>query len=194
MKLRRIFSVVVALVAVVIGYCAFILDWRGRPTCHKQIMGAFGKWTADNGNDPNSGTNEFPNMNGRGTDSLLTTAKQMGGYMDWVKTYNYVPGLHENDPGDLVLLYMNRSTRWTWHGKVPTVFKKKEWIVVPVDFAFGERPRSGPGELSERIPIEEFRERLKRTLDFIRTNERPNWEKVVAEHTKFLDSIESIQR
>jgi hypothetical protein len=45
--------------------------------------------------------------------------------------------------------------------------------------------------LSERVSLDEFRSTLKRTLDFIRTNERPNWQAVVAEHSKFLNSLQA---
>ena len=66
---------------------------------------------------------------------------------------------------------------------------------MPEPFAPPEgRPPSGPGELSERVSLDEFRSRLRRTLDFVRTNERPHWQTVVAEHGKFLDSIEHVDR
>jgi hypothetical protein len=58
----------------------------------------------------------------------------------------------------------------------------------------GGRPPSGPGELSERVSLAEFRSRLQRTLDFVRTNERPNWQTIVAEHAKFLDAVEHVDR
>ena len=121
----------------------------------------------------------------------------MGGYMVWAKDYNYVPGLRENDPADLVLMYFNRPTRWNWHGHPPTIFKEKAWIIIPVDFDMGVnfRPHTGQGgECSERVSLDEFRSRLRRTLDFVRTNERPNWQTVVAEHSKFLESIEHVAR
>jgi hypothetical protein len=118
----------------------------------------------------------------------------MGGHMAWATNYRYVPGLREDDPGDLVLLYLDRLTRWTWHGPPPTILKAKAWIVVPVDFTMGFRPPSGGGELSERVSLDEFRSRLRRTLDFVRTNERPHWQTIVAEHTKFLKSIEQVER
>jgi hypothetical protein len=182
------------LVGLALGYYNFILDWEGRPFCHKQITLAFVCSMHDPGinfaNDPKP----FPNVKGVGPDSLATIRDGMNGYMDWAKDYRYVPGLREDDPGDLVLMYFNRPTRWTWHGPPPTIFKEKAWIIVPVDFAEGMRPRSGPGEESERVSLDEFRSRLRRTLDFIRTNERPNWQTIVAEHTKFLHSIEHVDR
>jgi hypothetical protein len=182
------------LVALALIYYHFILDWEGRPYCHKQVLSAFKMWMQDNGMDINSDTNPFPNVNGVGKDSLASINEEMNGHMDWAEGYKYVPGLREGDPGDLVLLYVDRPTRWVWHGPASTIFKKKAWIIVPVDFAMGGRPQSGPGELSERVSLEEFRIRLRRTLDFVRTNERPHWQTVVAEHTKFLGSLEHAAR
>ena len=178
------------LVGLAFGYYCLILDWQARPFCHKQIMMSFLVWMHDQG----AGTNTFPNVSGKGADSLAEIREEMAGNMRWANGYKYVPGLREDDPGDLVLMYLDRPTRWTWHGPPPTIFEKKAWIVVPVDFAMGDRARSGPGESSERVSLDEFRNRLRRTLDFVRTNERPNWQTVVAEHTKFLDSIEHVER
>ena len=172
------------------GYYYFILDGQARPFCHKQVMLSFVQWMSDHGMDINSRTNPFPNVGGKGADSLAEIREEMGGSMSWATGYRYVPGLREDDPGDLVLMYLDRSTRWTWHGAPPTIFKEKAWIVVPLDFAMGDRPSAGPGELSERVSLDTFRNRLRRTLDFVRTNERPNWQTIIAEHAKFLDSIE----
>jgi len=185
-------GILAVLLALALGYYYLILDWKGRPVCHKQIMMSFLLWMDDNGMDSNSHTNAFPNVNGLSQNSLAIIRDQMG-YMTWTNNYNYVPGLHEDDPGDLVLMYVNGSTRWTWHGPPPIRFEKKAWIVVPVDFKMGGRPPAGDGELSERISLKEFQTRLRRTLDFIRTNERPNWKAVVAEHTKFLNSLEQVK-
>jgi hypothetical protein len=181
------------LVGLAIGYYNLILDWEGRPSCHKNIMGAFLMWMDEQGMDVDNETNVFPNIEGRGWDSLTVISDAMGGSMEGLSEYRYVPGLRQDDPGDLVLMYVDRATRWTWHGPPPTIFEEKAWIVVPVDFASGGRPRSGPGELSERVSLDEFKSRLKRTLDFVRTNERPHWETIAAEHTEFLDSLDRVQ-
>ncbi len=178
-----------SLIGLAFGYYRLILDWEGRPFCHKQIGLGFLQFTHESGGHIVSYPKPFPNVKGLSQDSLASIREVMG-YMDWVRDYNYVPGLREDDPGDLVLMYVNRPTRWTWHGQPPTIFKEKQWIIVPVDFTWGMRPRSGPGELSERVSFSEFRGRLRRTLDFVRINERPNWQAVVSEHKKFLDSIE----
>jgi hypothetical protein len=181
----------VLIVALPFSYSHFILDWQGRPFCHKVVESGFKMWMGDQGLDFNSNTNAFPNVDGRSWQSLAAIQKQMNG-TNWARNYRYVPGLRENDPGDLVLLYLDQPTRWTWHGPPPTIFKEKRWILVPVDFAPRPRPGSSSegGELSERVTEEEFKRRLKGTIEFVRTNERPHWQTIVAEHTRFLESIE----
>ena len=182
------------LIVIVVGYCGLILYWSGRPYCHKQIMfGFLNEMNGDLANDSKS----FPNVKGKSCDSLTSINESVGGYMDWTNDYNYIPGLREDDPPDLVLMYFNRPTRWNWHGAPPTIFKKKAWIVIPVDFEMeaGLHPHTNElGECSERVTTAEFCNRLKRTLDFVRTNQRPNWQTVFAEHNKFLDAIEHDKR
>jgi hypothetical protein len=190
-------GVLTVLIALAFGYDQFILDWDGRPTCHKGIMLSFLTVMHESGGDILADPKPFPNVKGSSRDSLETIRDSMGGYMVWAKDYNYVPGLRENDPADLVLMNFNRPTRWNWHGHPPTIFKEKAWIIIPVDFDMGVnfRPHTGQGgECSERVSLDEFRSRLRRTLDFVRTNERPNWQTVVAEHSKFLESIEHVAR
>ena len=184
-------SLFAVLVGLAFGYYFFILDWQNRPFCHKQIMFGFLNVMHPNGGDILHDQKPFPDVNGLSQSSLATISESMGGYMAWTNDYNYIPGLREDDPPDLVLMYFNRPTRWNWHGAPPTIFKDKEWIIVPVDFGGGLdfRPHGEIGECSERVSLDEFRVRLKRTLDFIRTNERPNWQTIVAEHEKFLNSL-----
>ncbi|MBL9171435.1 MAG: hypothetical protein JNN07_27125 [Verrucomicrobiales bacterium] len=140
-------------------------------------------------------TNAFPNLGGRSRESMLAISNELGGYIRWVDDYRYVAGLTSDDPGDLVLLYVSAATRWTWHGqRPPTRFQEKGWIIVPVDFKLLEHRdprRLPPGELSERVPVQEFAQRLRKTLDFLKTNQRPNWRTVVAEHERLLESLGS---
>jgi hypothetical protein len=180
-------GVIAALIGLPFGYYHLILDWQGRPYCHKQVYTAFRLWMDD------AKTNAFPNIEGSSWNSLVEIREEMNG-MDWAKHYRYVPGLREDDPGDLVLMYLDCPTRWAWHGGPPTIFKEKAWILVPVDFGLDLDRRRGPGECSERVSFDEFRSRLERTLAFVRTNDRPNWRTVVADHTKFLDSIKRVDR
>ena len=181
-------SIIAVLAVVAFVFYYFITDWQGRPTCHKAFMLGFLQWEEDHDMDSSNRTNSFPNINGKSADSLFAIRDQVGGYTNWANDYRYVPGLREDDPGDLVLMYFNRPTRWTWHAAPPTRFQEKAWMVVPLDFAQFRRVKGG-GEMSERVSLEEFRSRLQRTLEYVRTNERPNWQTVVAEHTQFLDSI-----
>ena len=180
------------LVGSALGYYHFILDWHGRPICHKQITLSLSTVMHSSDGVITTEWQPFPNVRGSSQDSLATLSESMAGYMVWTNDYNYVPGLREDDPPDLVLLYFTRPTRWNWHGSPPTVFNAKAWILIPVDSAgVGFRPHTGQtGECSERVSRDEFRRRLRGTLDFIRTNERPNWQTVVAEHARFLHSIE----
>lgn len=178
----------VVLTALAVAYFFFMLDWSGRPFCHKQYYAGFGIWM------DHDKTNAFPNAGGRSSDSLMAIREEMGGGTGWAKHYRYVPGLQQDDPGRLVLLYFDSPTRWTWHGQPPTVFEEKAWLVVPVDFTQGSRPMSGVGEMSERLTTEEFKRRLGETIEFVRTNSRPHWQEIVAEHTKFLESLEHARK
>jgi len=184
-------------VGLAFGYYFLILDWQGRPFCHKQLMFGFLGVMHPSGGDLTNAKEPFPNVKGLSQDSLAAIRESMGSHMAWTNDYDYVPGLREDDPPDLVLMYFNRPTRWNWHGPPPTICEKKAWIIVPVDFGSGSgfRPNTGQlGECSERVSLVEFRSRLRQTLDFVRTNERPNWQTIVAEHTKFLDSLEHVDR
>jgi hypothetical protein len=139
--------------------------------------------------------NPFPNVGGVGEDSMAALHTEMNEQMAWMQDYRYVPGLRQDDPGDLVLMYFNRPTRWASHVAPPTIFAAKEWILIPVDFiCFGSRTPSGPGENSEQVSADEFTSRLKKTIDYIRAKQRPNWQTIVAEQTKFLESIDGFDR
>jgi len=173
------------IVSLAVGYYYGILDWQAQPVCHKQVMGAFMAWMMDNGMKAETQANPFPNADGFSKNSLYLIANEMGSTRDWAKDYGYVVGLRQDDPGELVLMNIDRPTRWTWHGGPPTIFKQKAWLIVTVDF-----DSHGGGELSERISTTEFKRRLAGTIDFVRTNARPNWQTVVAEHTKFLEALE----
>jgi hypothetical protein len=173
-----------------VGYYRFILDWENKPFGHKQVMLALMNWMDMNKTDGKSGTNPFPNVGGSGPASLAAIHQQMLENMEWAKDYGYVPGLRQIDPGNLVLMYFRRPTRWTMHIDSPTIFHDKGWILVPVDFCVGARERSGPGEQSEWVSENEFKQRLKATINYLREKQRPNWETIVAEQTKFLESID----
>ena len=171
-------------------YRLLFWDWDGQPYCHKQIDFAFMRWQ-----EPHKFTQTvFPNIDGSSAKSLAEIHESFG-EMKVEEMYLYVPGLRRDDPGDLVLMYFARPTRWTWHGgPLPTIFRSKGWIMIPVDMRFygaGIDREGGPGEFSEWVSFEEFKQRLQKTLDFLRDNERPNWEAVVEEHKRFLGRAEN---
>lgn len=195
MRLARLTRWVGLTLVVLVGlfalYFRFILDWEGQPVCHKCVMSACEMWMDEHH------TNAFPNVNGNGSNSLAELHRYYPG-VNLQTRYGYVAGLQKDDPPDLVLMYVNQPTRWIWHGPPQTVFAKKAWIVVPVDFAMPTLPQKArqpikPGECSETLTDNEFRARLKRTIDFVRNNQRPNWETVVAEQTTFLTAMEKLQ-
>lgn len=166
------------------------VDPSAQPACHKQVHGLLQNWQ-----DVHK-TREFPNVRGHSAASLAEIDPR-DDLPDFKSNYNYVAGLTRDDPDDLVLLYVNQSTRWTWHGHPPTIFTDHAWILVPVDMkTFGRRERDhlAPGEFSERVSFDEFRQRLEKTLDFLKTQQRPNWEAVVKEHSEFLKRVAPAQK
>lgn len=168
------------------GGLDLVRDYEIKPLCHKQIDSSFHQWQTEHK------TRDFPNVRGESLASMQTMPN-FEVFPELESHYSYVPGLTRDDPGDLVLLYVNKPTRWTWHGTPPTVFTEKAWILVPVDMKFyGSRDREmlPPGEFSERVPLAEFRQRLEKTLKFLEEKQRPHWETVVKEHSKFLKTIE----
>src|SRR3954471_25065276 len=106
---RRLAITLVVLVSLSLVVYA-VWDSRGKPYCHKQIMLAFHVWQ-----DESRNINVFPNASGHSVESLTVIRDEMGGKMDWAKGYQYIPGLNNDDPGDLVLMYLTQPTRWTSH-------------------------------------------------------------------------------
>lgn len=179
-ELFRIAAIGLVSLGALLAYWRFYFDWEGRPSCHKAIETAVHIQMSDPKSD------FYPNASGSSRGSIDLLKDSLSFPMDH---YRYVPGLRPDDPGELVLFYFDQPTRWIWHGPPRSIFEEKGWIVVPVDFALGGRPLRGGGELSEWIPEDEFRRRLRATLDFVRTNGRPHWEAVVEEHTRFLETL-----
>lgn len=175
-------------------YYNFILDWNDKPYCHTALFLAFHSWVEGNKLDWYNSTARYPNVRGRSADSLAVIHRQMDEDMEWAKDYRYVPGLQRDDPGNLVLMYFNRPTRWTMHIHAPTIFSEKGWILIPVDFRQSDREMSGPGEKSEWVSTAEFKQRLRATIDYVRQKKRPNWQTIVVEQTRFLDSIDNTGR
>jgi hypothetical protein len=184
MKRRIVRKLLIVIGVIVVAYVSWktVLDRSSQPVCHKQIDSLFHEWQAKHK------TREFPNVRGE-SQASLSDMPQFKDYAELKSHYSYVPGLTRDDPGDLVLMYVNSPTRWTWHGQTPTVFTPKVWILVPVDMKFygiRDRDKLSPGEFSERVPFDEFRMRLEKTLKYLEDEKRPNWETAVKEHSEFL--------
>jgi len=117
------------------------------------------------------------------------------------RDYNYVPGLRESDPPHLALFYFNKPTRWRFHVRPEVRWKPKTWIVVPIDSYAGSMAKDSGAKStlapknkcywreSYSLTTEQFTNRLIATLNFLRTNNRPNWQAVVKEHTAFHQSL-----
>lgn len=193
MRLPTMIVIGVPAVLVAVGVY-FSPNWQAKPLCHKQLMLGLENWLEKNQ------TTVAPNVNGRSADSLAAFMKVPGDEEDkvWPTEYRYVPGLQKGDPSELVLAYFTKPTRFRHHACLPTIFDEQNWIIVPLDFAGsgcsltqGQPARTVKtmGECSDNVALAEFRQRLKKTLDFLRENNRPHWQTVVEEHTKFLDSL-----
>jgi hypothetical protein len=178
------------------GVYFLLYDHQNEPLCHKGIMLVLLNWLDQ------KQTDVLPKVEGHSVDSLAQLHAYWGDD-PWEEKYRYIPGLRKGDPGDLVLMYMPVPTRYIWHDNPQTIFAESKWMILPLDFCgpIGSRigslaPRNipAPGEESERVSLDDFKARLKKTLDFLRTNDRPNWQTVVAEHTRFLDSLANGRR
>jgi hypothetical protein len=187
--IKRLFITLAVLALLGTGFFYLILDWTGKPPCHLAAGMQFRSWLQE------QGTQTFPNVNGLSADSLTLMQTELGSLesLQIANHYRYVPGLHGDDPGDLVLLYFDQPTRYTHHVSLPTVFEEKGWVIMQLDFNAGSSrrlPTLGTGEWCVRVTTAEFKRRLKETLEFLRANNRPHWQAVVAEHTAFLEGLE----
>jgi len=184
----------IAFLAVLVGLPAFvyfvIYDHRNEPFCHKVVLVGLGNFLEE------QKTDVLPNVDGHSAGSMVSMYKYWGDE-PWEEKYRYIPGLRKDDPGDLVLMYMLVPTRYTAHDTPQTIFAKKGWVLIPLDFAglgFGKRvDRDIPmwGEQCEMVSLPELCDRVKKTLNFLREHERPNWQTVVEEHEKFLNQMEN---
>lgn len=189
-----------ALFAIPLGcFAGFRLlhDWENVPLCHKQTWALCTNWW------DRKRVSELPNIDGRSAESLAELSHEFGSddVAQWIEKYQYVPGLGRGDPGDLVLMYMKKPTRWRHHAaSPPSVFSERKWIVVPLDFAGTvgsdlvtpvKRNIPDKSECAERVSLEEFKSRLRKTLKYLQDNDRPNWQTVLAENEAFLNSLEA---
>jgi len=96
--------------------------------------------------------------------------------------FRYVQGLKKDDAPDLVVMYVKEMTHW------PTkrFFNYEEtpkWVVM------GPQVTSYWAYEGGWVDTREFTRRLRKTLDFLRANERPHWQETVKEHGRFLQQV-----
>lgn len=150
--------------------------------CGRMIDGGFQGWWINTGQ-----TNRYPvypNVVGSGSRSLavieLFTDSE-------IQHYSYVPGLREGDPAELVLMFLKARTAYTWHADYThTVLSTRRWMVLSPDpLHTGTCPEGG-----ELLDTPEFKRRLEKTIAFLKEHQRPYWQVVVEEQSKFLRSLE----
>ena len=163
-----------------------------RPGCHIAFHMRCEIWL-----DANN-TKVYPNVEGDMIKSLRlfgfgadTDAKDGVALFDDPRflDYRYVPGLTADDPSDLVLFYKTTKTKFACHSDRPSVwrfpFLVAKWVFAGPRHDGNEEGEGG----SYWRDTPEFKRRLQKTLDFLRENKRPYWEKVVEENAEFLNSI-----
>ncbi len=192
-KKRWLRGVVVVLLLVLAVFCTVRALYSPRrmgphPLCNISLD--FMSWTMVE--HPKEDNPPYPNVKGSGRESLREITKYMAPkYADrLLRDYAYVPGLRPADPTDLVLLYLNRPTRYTWHGDTKALSRDPAWLTFSPCF---DSPLDAPEwcpEDGRRLPPNEFRARLQRTLDFLKEEDRPHWQEVLQEHTAILESTD----
>ena len=154
--------------------------------CHRLLDAALNQWMLETTNKV-----QFPNVAGSSSHSLALLSPYIGpDTTNALRDYMYVPGLHADDPEGLIMFYLKEPSRRTWHGDSYWPIRPKRWIVLnPQMSSLGSVPSQAGGELAEAIPTVEFKDRLRATLDYLKRNNRPNWQAVEQEHMQFLNSI-----
>jgi hypothetical protein len=185
-KLAGIFTSLLAIIAVGLLVRYYFLHYFTDPLiyCQKVIDGALEQYCMVNRGKT------YPNVEGDSRKSFHLLAAYMKGGDEWGRAYGYIPGLTQDDPPDLVLMYLKEKTRRTWNGDhSATIATQPKWMVIgPEFFAANKNGQSLPegGSLEE---TQDFKLRLQKTFDFLKANDRPFWTNVVREQTEFLNSI-----
>jgi hypothetical protein len=153
--------------------------------CQKVLDGGFEQWKLANK------TTSFPNVEGDSRKSFEAAGQYMWHWEEYYAKYGYVPGLKEDDPSDMVLMYLREKTRRSWNGDFSgSILREKKWMVIgPQVIEMGEIERCPEGGRLEETSV--FKARLQKTLDFLEENKRPHWETVTREHAEFLKSVEN---
>ena len=148
--------------------------------CHRGLESALIQWAYEAGK-----TNQYPNVNGDAVASLAEVDPYWGpGHIS--DRYGYVPGLNFDDSPDLVLTYLKLPTAYTWHGDHDhNIFSPRKWMVLSPQMTTA----GTCGEGGDLLETSEFKKRLLATIDFLKTNNRPNWEVVAREQMAFIASL-----
>jgi hypothetical protein len=142
----------------------------------------FQQWMLETGNK-----NIFPNIGGTGSNAMVLM-EHYGRRRH--ERYGYVSGLREDDPPNLVLMYLKERTAYTWHADSDhTIFSHRRWMVLSPQF-IQQRTSTYP-EGGELLETPEFEKRLRATLEFLKTNQRTNWQTVTEEQMAFLESVKN---
>lgn len=178
---KRAARVIIGGIAVLALVVAALLALRSgpRPVCHRAVDGAFQQWMLET-----SHTNGFyPNADGIGSNSLAMIEPFFG---HDIQQYAYIPGLRSDDPKDLVLMYLKRPTRYSWHGDTEhTIFSPRRWMVVSPDIVMGG-PYPEGGDL---VDGSELKRRVLRTVAYLKDHDREHWQTVAKEQEEFLKSV-----
>lgn len=107
-----------------------------------------------------------------------------------LKNYEYIPGLHSDDPEDLILIYIKTPTRFDSglekKKKAYRIYsRKKLWAVIP---PYIQHDHEDTYIMLEKV---EFLKRYKKTLQYLEDNKRPNWENVLRHHNAIIKTIEA---
>jgi hypothetical protein len=189
MKLNRRskkWTIVVLIVLVISAAKIVFFPPGSKLTENRMLDAAFDEWMLENH------TNAYPNIEGNDGKSLslvlpliAANLKILEDIKSELRDYVYLPGLHPDDPSDLVLLYVKVKSRKRWDDDFPTIFREQKWIVISPGFSLGNTG----GVLNDWIDTPQFKARLEKTIEFLKENKRPYWQNVVEEQTKFLNSI-----
>jgi len=154
--------------------------------CHRELFGAFAVWQTEATN-----TQWYPNIDGDQSRSLAVLESSESGICQKLSDYRYVPGLRNGDPDDLIMLYVNRPSRRTWHGDGHFLRLRKRWVVLgPSMMSRGASFTAEWSECGEALSTTDFKRRLSHTLDYLRENNRTNRACVIQDHGAFLRTVQ----
>lgn len=152
--------------------------------CHKLFFHSLIAWQTETTNG-----DWYPNIEGSQQKSLAVLEPYYV-VVSQIADHRYVPGLERNDSEDLILFYLCRPSRRTWHSDGHFLRLRKRWVVLgPRLMPKGESFAAEWSECGESLSTKDFKQRLARTLGYLRENNRTNWASVVQDHAAFLRTV-----